>query len=306
MYKIPSFDDKAYWRRIARRRKQSGELSIIEAAAVMGGAALLALAVLVGRGYVMDRIHAHQFKSEAQLFRSGIQDATATDIHKDQSWDQAGRRVAYPGSIGRFHYGEEGDKGYLLWDVESDGAVSQLVATPSREMVYVEFDGPPDAERLAALAAESVGKFIRVRWQIDEEHKQLVDRKAIEAMFVGAGGLKLEPRVLPVMRSRAEGISKEPTVEAKVARWCELTGIEASPVLDRLQLLDTGDAEMIAAAVLERLTLGDDPQDEVDAGDEGTNVIPLPVVSAEPVEPVAIAAQPSSSLSWLTDDLFAT
>lgn len=239
------------------------------------------------------------FDAECSAFMLG-------HIHKDQSWDQAGRRVAYPGSIGRFHYGEEGDKGYLLWDVESDGAVSQLVATPSREMVYVEFDGPPDAERLAALAAESVGKFIRVRWQIDEEHKQLVDRKAIEAMFVGAGGLKLEPRVLPVMRSRAEGISKEPTVEAKVARWCELTGIEASPVLDRLQLLDTGDAEMIAAAVLERLTLGDDPQDEVDAGDEGTNVIPLPVVSAEPVEPVAIAAQPSSSLSWLTDDLFAT
>jgi hypothetical protein len=94
---------KANLVRMARRRRQSGELSMIEAAAVMAGAALLALVVYQGRGFVMDRIHAYQFKSEAQLFRSGIQDATSNDIDfsteslqtlaQNHAFDSAGTRV---------------------------------------------------------------------------------------------------------------------------------------------------------------------------------------------------------------------
>lgn len=96
-------DRKSALVRMARRRRQSGELSLIEGAAVMAGAALLALVVYQGRGFVMDRIHAHQFKSEAQLFRSGIQDATSSDVDfsgetqqslaKNHAFDSANSRV---------------------------------------------------------------------------------------------------------------------------------------------------------------------------------------------------------------------
>jgi len=89
--------------KMGRRRRQSGELSLIEGAAVMAGAALLALVVYQGRSFVMDRIHAHQFKSEAQLFRSGIQDATSSDVDfssetqqtlaKNHAFDSANSRV---------------------------------------------------------------------------------------------------------------------------------------------------------------------------------------------------------------------
>ncbi|MCI0150922.1 hypothetical protein KNO81_34195 [Paraburkholderia sediminicola] len=94
---------KATLIQMARRRRQSGELSIIEGAAVMAGAALLALAVYQGRGFVMDRIHAYQFKSEAQLFRSGIQDASSNEVDfsgeslqtlaTNHAFDSAGSRV---------------------------------------------------------------------------------------------------------------------------------------------------------------------------------------------------------------------
>ncbi|WP_321883995.1 type 4 pilus major pilin [Burkholderia cepacia] len=85
------------------RRKQKGELSLVEAAGVMAGGALIALLVYMGWGYVMDRIHAMQFKSEAQYFRSGIQDATASEIDfsgvtmlsltQGRAFDTAGRRL---------------------------------------------------------------------------------------------------------------------------------------------------------------------------------------------------------------------
>ncbi|MDF0506692.1 metallophosphatase family protein, partial [Burkholderia cenocepacia] len=199
-----------------------------------------------------------------------------------------------------FHYGELGDKGYLSWDVSAVDARALLIPTPSREMVSVAFDGPPDTDALQALAAASAGKFVRVRWQIDEEHKQLVDRKAIEAMFSTAAGVKLEPRVLPVMRSRAEGISTAPTVEAKLSRWCELTDVNASQLVDRLQLLETGDPNAIADSILARLA-GDGAVETDQPCPSGAALAPLPTTAAARSDAAATADEPS----WLTDDLFA-
>jgi hypothetical protein len=89
---------------IARRTKQSGELSMIEAGAVMAGAALLALAVYAGGKYVLDLIHSSQFKSEAQMFHTGILNATQNDadfsaetlqiLAQNHAFDSAGSRVS--------------------------------------------------------------------------------------------------------------------------------------------------------------------------------------------------------------------
>ena len=89
---------------MARRRRQTGELSMIEAGAVLAGAALLGLLAVVGGHFVMDRIHAMQFKSEANMFHSGVLDATSTDtdfsnetlatLVQNHAFDEAGSRVS--------------------------------------------------------------------------------------------------------------------------------------------------------------------------------------------------------------------
>jgi PilS N terminal len=90
--------------KLARRRKQSGELSMIEAGAVMAGAVLLALAVYAGAKSVYDNINASRFKSEAQNFHTGILNATQNDadfsgatlttLAKNHAFDAAGSRLA--------------------------------------------------------------------------------------------------------------------------------------------------------------------------------------------------------------------
>jgi DNA repair protein SbcD/Mre11 len=247
----------------------------------------------------------HEFSLTA-LFEAECDGFMLGHIHKAQQWARDGRLVAYPGSIGRFHYGEEGEKGYLAWDVRPGEANAVLVPTPSRQMICVDFDGPPDMARLAEIAADATDRFVRVRWQVDEEHRQAVDRDAIKALFAGAAGLKVESRVLPVVRSRAQGISLETTVDGKLARWCGLANVESGPLLDRLQLLASGDADAIAASVLESL----------DAQEQSPSlavVLPHPAVS--PTASIgavpAIESQPAMSApagsmhDWLNDDLFA-
>ncbi|MCO1368667.1 metallophosphatase family protein [Burkholderia multivorans] len=235
------------------------------------------------------------FAAECSAFMLG-------HIHKFQTWEREGRVVGYPGSIGRFHYGELGDKGYLSWEVSASDARAVLIPTPSREMVSVAFDGPPDTSELQALAAASAGKFVRIRWQIDEEHKQLVDRKVIEAMFSTAAAVKLEPRVLPVIRSRASGISTAPTAEAKLTRWCELTNVDAEPLVDRLQMLETGDPDAIADSILARLADGSPPAGEDPCPSAAASALPYAATAATAVSDAPRAADEPS---WLTDDLFA-
>ncbi|MDR5826097.1 metallophosphatase family protein [Caballeronia sp. LZ043] len=250
----------------------------------------------------------HEF-SLGGLFDAACDAFMLGHIHKAQQWERAGRLVAYPGSIGRFHYGEEGDKGFLMWDVQIGDTRAELIATPARETVCIDFDGPPDMQRLASLALNATDKFVRIRWQVDEEHRQSVDRDAIAALFAGAAELKVEARILPVVRSRAQGISLEVTIDRKIERWAEHADVAAGPLLERFQLLESGDAETIAARVLADLMQAEklvaEPAAQAPIPMLSTNDVEDLTLPDATVEIVASAESDSPQLSWLDDDLFA-
>ncbi|KWK06114.1 hypothetical protein BGV52_21145 [Burkholderia ubonensis] len=140
-------------------RRQKGELSLVEAAAVMAAAALITLVAYMGRGYIMDRVHAFQFKSEAQYFRSGIQDATSGDVDfasvtmlslaQNHAFDSAGRRLntttgALTGLFG--------------------GAVTAAAATvtASNDAVAVTYPVPSTVCTLSADAIASAYTMVKV------------------------------------------------------------------------------------------------------------------------------------------------
>ena len=101
--------------RMGRRRRQNGELSMIESGAVMAGAALLAIAAYMGGAYIYNLVRASSFKSEAQLFHSGVLNATTTDVDfsgetlqtlaQNHAFDAAGARVAAGGATVRGLFG---------------------------------------------------------------------------------------------------------------------------------------------------------------------------------------------------------
>ncbi|WP_323003835.1 metallophosphatase family protein [Denitromonas sp.] len=126
------------------------------------------------------------FAAEAQAFMLG-------HIHRHQSWAAegaaGGQCIAYAGSIGRFHYGEEGEKGFLLWEVDADQARCMLEATPARRTVDIVFDGKPDLEALRATVAQLdvAGVFVRVRWTVADEDRHEV-RPGGDRAATGWGG----------------------------------------------------------------------------------------------------------------------
>ena len=170
------------------------------------------------------------FGAEAQAFMLG-------HIHRHQSWvadGAAGRqRIAYPGSIGRFHYGEEGDKGFLLWEVGPATVHCSLQTTPARRTLDIVFEGKPDLEALRSVVEQQqvAGAFVRVRWVVAEEDRHEADRAAIQRLLAAAAEVKLEGRIVPVIRSRAQGISRLASLDDKVRAWAVTTGVNPVPLL---------------------------------------------------------------------------
>ena len=190
----------------------------------------------------------HEFTTGA-LFDAQASAFLLGHIHKHQAWREGERLIAYAGSIGRLHYGEEDEKGFIVWRVGAHGARYDFVPTPARRMLHLDFDGKPDLEALKAAAPEAKGAFVRVRWMVAEEEQGGVDRAAIEAALQGAAEVKLEGRVVPVVRSRAQGISQAHTLSNKVRRWAEATGVEADGILERLARMEAADIDEIVQGI---------------------------------------------------------
>ena len=195
----------------------------------------------------------HEFTSGA-LFAAQAQAFMLGHIHRHQHWEQDGRIVAYAGSIGRFHHGEQGDKGFVLWDVDAAAARFQHVPTPARRTVDLFFDGKPDIERIEAAMQEErlQGAWVRVRWTIAIEERHEVDREAIKRALSGAADVQLEGRIVPIVRSRSQGISRCTSLSAKVRAWAAVTGAKPEPLLADLERLSHQSPEQIAAEVLSR------------------------------------------------------
>lgn len=194
------------------------------------------------------------FAAEAQAFMLG-------HIHRHQAWEnkaapfegRAGHQcIAYPGSIGRFHYGEEGDKGFLLWEIGAGEVRFTLEPTPARRTLDIVFEGKPDLNVLhEAVEREGIaGAFVRVRWTVADEDRHEVDRAAMQALLAGAAEVKLEGRIVPVVRTRAAGISQLASLADKVRVWAQSLEAKPQPLLDCLQALASRTPEAIAERTL--------------------------------------------------------
>ncbi|MDP3653772.1 MAG: metallophosphatase family protein [Rhodoferax sp.] len=215
----------------------------------------------------------HEFTT-GSLFAAQAQAFLLGHIHRHQSWQfdgAAGRQcIAYPGSIGRFHHGEEGAKGFLLWDVDANGAQFTLELTPARRTIDIVFDGKPDLDVLRAATARQdiAGAFVRVRWTVAEEDRHEVDRAAIQRLLESAAQTKLEGRIVPVLRTRAAGISRLGSLEDKVHIWAQATQADPAPLLACLAQLASAPPEEIAERVLR--------SDAAVTAVNGTPVLPTP------------------------------
>lgn len=212
------------------------------------------------RAVMLGHIHRHQSWARDEgsgLAREPLMRGAdmGTDTNQDASQDEgraASQCIAYAGSVGRFHHGEPGEKGFLWWEIGADAARLRLVPTPARRTVDIVFEGKPDLQTLADLfqTQQIAGAAVRVRWTVMEEERSEVDRVAIQRLLQHAAECKLEARVLPVVRTRAAGISGLPTMADKIRAWAKVVQADEKELLRCLERIRIQDPECIAQEVV--------------------------------------------------------
>lgn len=192
----------------------------------------------------------HEF-TLGSLYSANTNAVMLGHIHLHQTWNRTheGRvqRIAYPGSTGRYHYGELGEKYCLVWSLTRDSAVFDAIPTPSKRMIELTFDGIPNLDEIALVAASCAGAFVRVRYQVDEEFAKTVDRNAIKEILACAAGVKIEGEILTIQRQRCAGISGLVSVPQRFLKWCEFSQTPAEGLIERLSDLQTLEPEVIAS-----------------------------------------------------------
>lgn len=165
-------------------------------------------------------------------------------VHKYQSWGN----VAYSGSPGRLNFGEQEEKGFLLWTFDDGSTSHQFVPTPARRFVFgdlPEWSGANNVYNEAiCMARDCQGAYVRLRYVVPEEERQSVDRGHLEALFDGAASVKIEVQVIPKLRVRAAGISRVESLADKVMKWSETVGIDVPDnVIGLASIIEGKDAE---------------------------------------------------------------
>ena len=195
----------------------------------------------------------HEF-SVGGLFALEASAVMLGHIHKHQTWQNESRMIGYAGSLGRLHHGEIGDKGAVMWNITPDMASCEQIVTPTRRSVTLEFDTLPTAAEIIARKAELADCDVRIRWEVQEADRDKVDRHALEEALIqiGAKDIKLEGTVIATQRSRAEGMNRLLSVEAKLGLWAATVGQNRAPLLERLDLLVSSNGDGLVEAIVEQ------------------------------------------------------
>lgn len=180
-------------------------------------------------------------------------------IHKHQEINGLKGTVgAYCGSINRMNYGEQEEKGYLLWTIEKGKADYEFRSVNARAMLIVDrewgrFDDDSHGWIANRAPRDCKDADVRVRYSIPEDMKSEVDEAKIKEEFSKAHELKIERVLIPRTRIRSEEIAKAKTMQEKVEAYWKVNsrpeGKTVGGCLDKLALMETVTEEQIVKEI---------------------------------------------------------
>ncbi len=183
----------------------------------------------------------------ADLELAAVDAALLGHIHRAQAWDQP-IRAYYCGSITRQDHGETEAKGFFFHEVAPGKVTSQFVETPARVMrtIYPEEGELPTVEILDEIGQ---GDVVRIIYQIrQEDAARINDAELVRvAREKGASEVKIDKQIIPLIRTRAEGISRFDSYEEKFSAWGAAVDKDVSHLSGKLHMLLSMTSEEIIA-----------------------------------------------------------
>lgn len=166
----------------------------------------------------------------------GFDAVVVSHIHAQQRLDDPALGDAtlgfYTGSPQQLNFGEHGDHGAWVLDIESGvtgNAVSaEFAAIESRRFVTLDLSADDLAGDLMRMSGEHdlpavrEGDIVRIRFEASEEQANRIDHRWVRewAMQTGASKVVIEPQVIRASRARSETITDQLTPSDALRAYC--------------------------------------------------------------------------------------
>ncbi len=173
--------------------------------------------------------------------------ALLAHVHKAQGWELP-VRAYYCGSITRRDHAETEAKGFFFHEVAPGNVTSRFITTPARVMKTIR---PGEGTLPTAELLEEIGEgdVVRIVYRINQEDATKVSDAELKriALEKGAAEVKIDRQIIPLLRSRAAGISQADSYEDKLKAWAATVDKDVSHLIGKLdKLLNMAAEEIIA------------------------------------------------------------
>jgi exonuclease SbcD len=176
---------------------------------------------------------------------------TSTGIrHGSRKAGQGGSASPIPARSVVFTTARKG-KGFLFWEIDADQARFTLEPTPACRTSISCSRANPTSTPCARLSRSrtSLARSCACAGPSPMKTATRSRPRGDRALLEGAAETKLEGRIVPVVRTRAAGISQLANLADKVRVWAQVTEARAEPLLACLQALASQEPEAIAECV---------------------------------------------------------
>jgi exonuclease SbcD len=221
--------------------------------------------VLVAHGMITGATYGTGMTATGEDFEFSLEDIRRANcavscfghVHEHQSF--AGN-IHYSGSPGRLNHGEKGAKGFLVHTLGEITATA-FIETPARKMITIEGETETIMENVrgAYILHSLTDADVRVRYTVEEERRQEVDRNEISSIILGHGArsVKIEQTIIPAVRQRAAGISQLSTLPEKLLKWGASTDTlitdRATRIAGTIESMTEGEAVAMAEAAINNI-----------------------------------------------------
>jgi exonuclease SbcD len=231
------------WGVINTQARKMGIPTLISAHGTVTGATMSTGQTIIGKGIEFGL-------GDLELAHADV--ALLAHIHKAQGWELP-VKAFYCGNITRKDHAETEAKGFFFHEVAPGNVISRFIKTPARVMKTIkpEEGALPTPELLEEIKE---GDVIRIVYRINQEDATKVSDAELKriALEKGAADVKIDRQIIPLVRSRAAGISQVDSYEDKLKAWAATVDKDVSHLSGKLDKLLNMAAEEIIAEYREK------------------------------------------------------
>jgi len=181
-----------------------------------------------------EKIQSNEVMLKVSEFPDNIMAVMLGHIHNRDQEIFKGTNIMYCGAHYRTNFGERGQPGCVMWDIENGVAIPRIINTPAKEMkeYVLSQSDVKEFSKSGELPFDIDGDSdVKITAEIEEGMSHIFEKDKIKELFNGNGSIQVGVKTIPKIKVRSKNMIKKVGLIDKVVEWCKINNVDFSDSL---------------------------------------------------------------------------